>query len=85
MPDAVVPRIRQRRGTRAPAGARRGGITLRCCAMTDDGARRGLEYYCVRWGRGNLAPQAGLAVCERGPDGLLAAVRVYDDVARPRP
>lgn len=53
--------------------------------MTDDGARRGLEYYCVRWGRGNLAPQAGLAVCERGPDGLLAAVRVYDDVARPRP
>jgi ketosteroid isomerase-like protein len=62
-----------------------GGIGLQCCAVTDDGVRCALEYNCVRWGRSNLAPQAGLAVCERGADGLLAAVRLYDDVARPRP
>jgi ketosteroid isomerase-like protein len=62
-----------------------GGIRLEHCAVTDDGARCALEYNCVRWGRSNLAPQAGLVVCERGADGLLAAVRVYDDVARPRP
>ncbi len=29
------------------------------------------------------APQAGMAVHERGPDGLLAAVRAHDDVAAP--
>jgi ketosteroid isomerase-like protein len=62
-----------------------GGIRLQCCAVTDDSVRCALEYNCVRWGRRNLAPQAGLVVCERGADGLLAAVRVYDDVARPRP
>jgi hypothetical protein len=30
-----------------------------------------------------LPPQAGLGVYERGRDGLLAAVRVYDDVKAP--
>jgi hypothetical protein len=29
------------------------------------------------------AGQAGLAVFERSPDGLLAAARIYDDVAAP--
>jgi hypothetical protein len=53
--------------------------------VTDDGVRCALEYNCVRWGRRRLGPQAGLAVCERSRDGLLAAVRVYDDVQRPRP
>lgn len=62
-----------------------GGIRLQHCAVTDDGMRCALEYNCVRWGGHDFAPQAGLAVCERGADGLLAAVRVYDDVARPRP
>jgi len=62
-----------------------GGIGLQRCAVTDDGVRCALEYNCVRWGRRKLAPQAGLAVCEREADGLLAAVRIYDDVARPRP
>jgi ketosteroid isomerase-like protein len=62
-----------------------GGIRLQRCAVTDDGVRCALEYNCVRWGSHDLAPQAGLAVCERGADGLLAAVRVYDDVERPRP
>ena len=60
-----------------------GGIRLQHCAVTDDAVRCALEYNCVRWGSRDLAPQAGLAVCERGPGGLLAAVRVYDDVERP--
>ena len=60
-----------------------GGIGLQHCAITDDGVRCGLEYNCVRWGSHDLPPQAGMAVYERGPDGLLAAVRVYDDVQEP--
>jgi hypothetical protein len=58
----------------------RGGITMECCAVTDDGVRCALEFNCLRWGGHELPPQAGLAVYERGPDGLLAAVRLYDDV-----
>jgi hypothetical protein len=60
-----------------------GGIGLQQCAMTDDGVRCALEYNCVRWGSHDLPPQAGLGVFERGPDGLLAAARVYDDVDPP--
>jgi len=60
-----------------------GGIGLRHCAVTDDGVRCALEYTCVRWGSHDLPPQAGLGVYERGPDGLLAAARVYDDVEPP--
>jgi hypothetical protein len=57
-----------------------GGIDLRPCAVTDDGVRCAVEYTCLRWGTRELAPQAGLAVFERTPDGLLAAVRCYDDL-----
>jgi ketosteroid isomerase-like protein len=60
-----------------------GGIGLQHCAMTDDGVRCALEYNCVRWGSHDLPPQAGLGVYERGPDGLLAAARVYDDIEPP--
>ena len=60
-----------------------GGIGLEHCAVTDDGVRCALEYNCVRWGSRDLPPQAGMGVYERGPDGLLAAVRVYDDVQAP--
>jgi hypothetical protein len=60
-----------------------GGIGLEYCAVTDDGTRCALEYNCVRWGYHDLTPQAGIGVYERGPDGLLAAVRVYDDVEAP--
>jgi ketosteroid isomerase-like protein len=60
-----------------------GGIGLQHCTVTDDGARCALEYNCVRWGRYDLPPQAGIGVYERGPDGLLAAARVYDDVEAP--
>jgi hypothetical protein len=57
-----------------------GGIGLQHCAVTDDGVRCALEYNCIRWGSHDLPPQAGLGIYERGPDGLLAAARVYDDV-----
>jgi ketosteroid isomerase-like protein len=60
-----------------------GGIGQQPCAVTDDGVRCAVEYNCVRWGSHELAPQAGIAVHERGPDGLLAAVRVYDDIEAP--
>jgi hypothetical protein len=60
-----------------------GGIALRHCAVTDDGVRCAVEYNCVRWGGHDLPPQAGLGVYERGPDGLLAAARVYDDIEPP--
>ena len=60
-----------------------GGIGLQCCAVTDDGVRCALEYNCIRWGADDLPPQAGIAVYERGADGLLAAARIYDDVEAP--
>jgi ketosteroid isomerase-like protein len=60
-----------------------GGIDLQHCAVTDDGVRCVLEYNCVRWGRHDLPPQAGLGVYERGPGGPLAAARVYDDIEPP--
>ena len=64
-----------------------GGTVLQPCVVTDDGVRCALEFNCVRWGDHDLPPQAGLGVYERGPDGLLAAARVYHDIeppARPR-
>jgi hypothetical protein len=53
------------------------------CTVTDDQTRCALEYNCVRWGKFDLPPQAGVAVYERGPSGRLAAARVYDDVQAP--
>jgi SnoaL-like domain len=60
-----------------------GGIGLQNCAVTDDGVRCALEYNCVRWGSHDLPSQAGIGIYERGPDGLLAAARVYDDIESP--
>jgi hypothetical protein len=60
-----------------------GGISLQHCTVTDDGVRCAVEFNCMRWGRHDLPPQAGLGVYERGPDGLLAAARVYDDIEPP--
>jgi hypothetical protein len=60
-----------------------GGIGLETCRVTDDGTRCALEYNLVTWGRGEIPPQPGVAVFERSPDGLLAAARIYDDVAAP--
>jgi hypothetical protein len=66
--------------TRFSAG---GGIALQDCVVTDDGVRCAVEYNCVRWGDHDVPPQAGIGVFERGPDGLLAAARVYDDIEPP--
>jgi SnoaL-like domain len=60
-----------------------GGIGLQGCAVTDDGMRCAVEYNFVRWGSYDLPPQAGIGVYERGPSGLLAAARIYDDVQAP--
>ena len=60
-----------------------GGIVRQACAETDDGVRCALEYNCTGWGSHDLPPQAGLGVYERGPDGLLAAAREYDDIEVP--
>jgi ketosteroid isomerase-like protein len=60
-----------------------GGVGLEQCVLTDDGVRCALEYNWRRWGSHDLPPQAGLGVCERTTDGLLAAVRLYDDVEAP--
>jgi hypothetical protein len=60
-----------------------GGIGLEHCTVTDDGVRCAIEYNAVRWGRTALPPQAGVAVYERGPAGLLIAARIYDDVDPP--
>jgi hypothetical protein len=56
------------------------GVELTPCVVTDDGVRCAVEFGCRRWAGQELPPQAGLAVFERGPDGLLAAVRFYDDL-----
>ncbi len=60
-----------------------GGISLEHCTVTDDGVRCALEFNCVRWGSHDLPAQAGIAVYERNPDGLLAAARIYDDIEAP--
>ena len=51
--------------------------------VTDDGERCAVEYNIVRWGERDLPHQAGIAVFDRGPAGLLAAARIYDDVQPP--
>jgi hypothetical protein len=60
-----------------------GGVGLQHCTVTDDGVRCALEYNCVRWGSHDLPSQAGIGVYERSREGLLAAVRIYDDIEAP--
>jgi hypothetical protein len=60
-----------------------GGITLEHCTVTDDGTRCAVEYNATEWGGKALTPQAGVAVYERTPSGLLGAARIYDDVDPP--
>jgi len=57
-----------------------GGIGLEHCTVTDDGVACAIEFNAVSFGPQPLAPQAGVAVYERGPSGKLHAARVYDDV-----
>jgi hypothetical protein len=61
-----------------------GGMSMERCALTDDGRSCALEYNLTAWGSVLLPHQAGIAVYERTGAGLLATVRLYDDVARPR-
>jgi ketosteroid isomerase-like protein len=63
----------------------RGGIPLEYCSLTDDGLRCAIEYNCVRWGKTEIIPQAGIAVYERGKTGRVAAARIYDDISPPSP
>jgi hypothetical protein len=60
-----------------------GGVSLERCALTDDDTSCALEYNVTAWGPLLLPHQAGLAVYERARTGLLASVRLYDDVERP--
>jgi limonene-1,2-epoxide hydrolase len=60
-----------------------GGLLLEPCRVTDDGERCVVEFTCTRWAGRTVPAQAGLGVYERGPDGLLAAARYYDDVQAP--
>jgi hypothetical protein len=82
-PQAVHRGVAELRSFFAALFSAGGGISLQPCVITDDGVRCAIEYNCVRWGGRELPPQAGLCVCERGPDGLLAAVREYDDLEPP--
>ena len=59
-----------------------GGIEMEHCGLVDDGHTSALEYNTVRWGRTELAPQAGVAIHVRDRHGL-EAVRIYDDVDPP--
>jgi hypothetical protein len=58
-----------------------GGIPLEHCTLTDDGVCAAVEYNAVQLGQTKIAPQAGVAVYERGSSSLLRAARIYDDVA----
>jgi SnoaL-like domain len=60
-----------------------GGIPLEHCAVIDDHRACALEYNVVRWGKTELAPEAGAAVYVRGESGKLAAARIYDDADPP--
>ncbi|MGH7270786.1 MAG: hypothetical protein ACREJ3_10185 [Polyangiaceae bacterium] len=56
------------------------GIEMLKGARADDGKICALEYTVVRIRAKAVAPQAGMAVYERGDSGLLRAVRVYEDI-----
>jgi hypothetical protein len=56
-----------------------GGVALEFCAVIEDERVCALEYNVARWGKTELAPEAGFGVYVRGPQGRLAAARTYDD------
>ena len=67
----------------APSSARvrrRWWDRARACAVTDDGMRCALEYNRVRWGDHECLRRPASRCSNVIRDGLLAAVRVYDDV-----
>ena len=60
-----------------------GGLGVENCAIADEGASCALEYVVTGWGKSSLPHQAAAAVYERADTGLLAEVRMYDDVENP--
>ncbi len=60
-----------------------GGLGLEHCAVANDGASSALEYVVTKWGRSPLTHQAAASVYERADTGLLAEVRMYDDIEHP--
>src|SRR5262249_30099523 len=68
---------------RAFVAGRGGGIELQPCATIGDGLRCAVEDTWLSSRAHAPPPQAGLAVFRRGPTGLVAACRIYDDVAPP--
>jgi hypothetical protein len=62
-----------------------GGIQLEHCSITEDGIRTALEFTCIRWGRHDVPPQAGIAIYARDAQGRIVSAHVYDDVTPPLP
>jgi hypothetical protein len=60
-----------------------GGLGVEHCTIADEGASCALEYVVTTWGRSSLPHQAAAAVYERADTGLLAEVRMYDDIENP--
>jgi hypothetical protein len=60
-----------------------GGLGLEHCAIANEGASSALESVLTTWGHSRLPRQAAAAVYERADTGLLAEVRMYDDVEHP--
>lgn len=57
-----------------------GGVDIVRGGAADDGRTCALEYTLVKIGGRAVAPQAGLAIYERGESGLVSALRIYDDL-----
>lgn len=61
-----------------------GGVRLTNVTCTDDGVSVFAEYLCDEWGGTRVPAQAGAAVWERSAAGKISALRIYDDVLRPK-
>jgi hypothetical protein len=60
-----------------------GGLGVEHCTIADEGGSCALEYVITTWGRSSLPHQAAAAVYVRADTGLLAEVRMYDDIENP--
>ena len=61
----------------------RGGVGMTMVTSIDDGKSAAIEYLYDEWAGVKVDSQPGASVWERGPDGKIAAVRIYDDVTTP--
>ncbi len=63
-----------------------GGVSLVYHTIVDGEIRCAAEYSCIKWGRTEIAPQAGIEFFDRVSEGdgiLFKAVRIYDDIEQP--